>query len=193
MAVTDGVDLLVEPLLHNLQFRVQVAESPSVRQRLVLAEATRIRDLLDYDRSNWVDPLVLGWRTGLSTLRTPQSVLQEVEAALLPASRVYLKQVLQEGAPRQLLTPGPSDLSIRSLPCKPSSSYPKPAACSAASSSLNHAERTTVHTRASHALFPHPRVPPRHQVAGPITSCGRWGTLVGQLVFYPSSAAHQRY
>ncbi|KAG6925720.1 hypothetical protein G0U57_013503, partial [Chelydra serpentina] len=35
VAATEGADLLTEPLLHNPQLRVQVAESPSVRQRLV--------------------------------------------------------------------------------------------------------------------------------------------------------------
>ncbi|CAM4564761.1 unnamed protein product, partial [Caretta caretta] len=38
VAATMGADLLTEPLLHNPQLRVQVAESRSVRQRLVLVE-----------------------------------------------------------------------------------------------------------------------------------------------------------
>ncbi|CAM5154729.1 unnamed protein product, partial [Natator depressus] len=42
VAVTAGADLLTEPLLHNPQLRVQVAESRSVRQRLVLVEVTRV-------------------------------------------------------------------------------------------------------------------------------------------------------
>ncbi|CAM5096554.1 unnamed protein product, partial [Natator depressus] len=41
MVATEEADLLAEPLLHNPQLRVQVAESPSVHQRLVLAEVTR--------------------------------------------------------------------------------------------------------------------------------------------------------
>ncbi|CAM4546103.1 unnamed protein product, partial [Lepidochelys olivacea] len=53
VAATVGADLLTEPLLHNPQLRVQVAESRSVRQRLVLAEVTRVGDLLDYDRRDW--------------------------------------------------------------------------------------------------------------------------------------------
>ncbi|CAM4689318.1 unnamed protein product, partial [Lepidochelys kempii] len=83
-------DLLAEPLLHNPQLRVQVAESPLVRQRLVLAEVTRVGDLLDYDRGDWLDPLMLAQRMGLSRLRTPLRVLQEVRATLLPAAWVYL-------------------------------------------------------------------------------------------------------
>ncbi|CAM4574706.1 unnamed protein product [Lepidochelys kempii] len=52
MAATEGADLLEEPLLHNPQLSVQVAESPSVCQSLVLAEVTRVGDLLDYDRGD---------------------------------------------------------------------------------------------------------------------------------------------
>ncbi|CAM4690519.1 unnamed protein product, partial [Lepidochelys kempii] len=54
-----------------------VAESPSVRQRLVLAEVTRVGDLLDYDRGDWLDPLTLAQRMGLSRPRTALRVLQE--------------------------------------------------------------------------------------------------------------------
>ncbi|CAM5160502.1 unnamed protein product, partial [Natator depressus] len=77
VAASMGEDLFAEPLLHNPQLRVQVAESPSVRQRLVLAEVTRVGDLLDYDRGDWLDPLTLAQRMGLSRLRTPLRVLQE--------------------------------------------------------------------------------------------------------------------
>ncbi|CAM4661681.1 unnamed protein product [Lepidochelys kempii] len=90
VAATVGADLLTEPLLHNPQLRVQVAESRSVRQSLVLVEVTRIGDLLDYDRGDWLDPLTLTWRMGLSRPRTPRRVLQEVKAALTPAAQVYL-------------------------------------------------------------------------------------------------------
>ncbi|CAM4549931.1 unnamed protein product, partial [Caretta caretta] len=112
VAATVGADLLTEPLLHNPQLRVQVAESRSVRQRLVLAEVTRVGDLLDYDRRDWLDPLTLTRRMGLSSLRTPRRVLQEVKAALTPAARAYVSRALCEGAPRPSLTPGPPDLSI---------------------------------------------------------------------------------
>ncbi|CAM4635041.1 unnamed protein product [Lepidochelys olivacea] len=66
---------LVEPLLHNPQLRMQVAESPSVYQRLVLAEVTRVGDLLDYDRGVWLDPLTLAQRMGLSRPRTSRHIL----------------------------------------------------------------------------------------------------------------------
>ncbi|CAM5115588.1 unnamed protein product [Eretmochelys imbricata] len=71
VAATVGADLLTEPLLHNPQLRVQAAESRSVRQSLVLAEVTRVGDLLDYDRGDWLDPLTLAQRMGLSRPRTP--------------------------------------------------------------------------------------------------------------------------
>ncbi|KAG6941032.1 hypothetical protein G0U57_007126, partial [Chelydra serpentina] len=100
VAATGGADLLAEPLLHNPQLRVQAAESPSVRQRLVLAEVTRVGDLLDYDRGDWLDPLTLAQRMGLSRPCTPRRVLQEVRAALPPAARVYPDRVLHEGTPR---------------------------------------------------------------------------------------------
>ncbi|CAM4697222.1 unnamed protein product [Lepidochelys kempii] len=118
VAATVGADLLTEPLLHNPQLRVQVAESRSVRQRLVLAEVTRVGDLLDYDRRDWLDPLTLAQRMGISSPRTPRCVLQEVKAALTPAARAYVNQALREGAPRPSSTPGPPDLSIGPLPCQ---------------------------------------------------------------------------
>ncbi|CAM5108523.1 unnamed protein product, partial [Natator depressus] len=77
VAATEGADLLTEPLLHSPQLRVQVAESRSVRQRLVLAEVTIVGDLLDYDRGDWLDPLTLAQRMGLSRPRTPRCILQE--------------------------------------------------------------------------------------------------------------------
>ncbi|CAM5114411.1 unnamed protein product [Eretmochelys imbricata] len=116
VAVTVGADLLTEPLLHNPQLRVQVAESRSVHQSLVLAEVTRVRDLLDYDRGDWLDPLTLTWRKGLSRPRTLRRILQEVKAALTPTAQAYLNRALREGAPRPPSTPGPLDLSIGPLP-----------------------------------------------------------------------------
>ncbi|CAM5115631.1 unnamed protein product [Eretmochelys imbricata] len=117
VAATVGADLLTEPLLHNPQLRVQAAESRSVRQSLVLAEVTRVGDLLDYDRGDWLDPLTLAQRMGLSRPRTPpRRVLQEVKAALTPAARAYLNRALREGAPRPPSTPGPLNLSIGPLP-----------------------------------------------------------------------------
>ncbi|CAM4650187.1 unnamed protein product [Lepidochelys kempii] len=86
VAATEGVDLLAEPLLHNPQLRVQVVESRSVRQSLILAEVTRVGDLLDYNQGDWVDPLMLAWRMGLSRPRTPRRVLQEAKATLPPAA-----------------------------------------------------------------------------------------------------------
>ncbi|CAM5104383.1 unnamed protein product, partial [Natator depressus] len=119
VAASVGEDLLAEPLLHNPQLHVQLAESPSVRQRLVLAEVTRVGDLLDYDRGDWLDPLTLAQRMGLSRPRTALHVLQEVRAALPPAARVYLDRVLREGMPRPPSTPGPPDLFIGPLPRGP--------------------------------------------------------------------------
>ncbi|CAM5162160.1 unnamed protein product [Natator depressus] len=119
MAATEGVDLLAEPLLHNPQLRVQVAESRSVCQSLILAEVTRVGDLLDYNRGDWLDPLMLARRKGLSRPRTPWRVLQEAKAALPPAARAYLDRVLLEGMPRPPSTPGPPDLLIGPLPRRP--------------------------------------------------------------------------
>ncbi|CAM5162367.1 unnamed protein product [Eretmochelys imbricata] len=119
MAASVGADLLAEPLLHNPQLRVQAAESPSVGQRLVLAEVTRVGDLLDYARGDWLDPLTLAQHMGLSRPHTPLRVLQEVRAALPPVARVYLDRVLREGAPRPPSTPGPPDLFIGPLPRGP--------------------------------------------------------------------------
>ncbi|CAM5138748.1 unnamed protein product [Natator depressus] len=116
VAATEGADLLAEPLLHNLQLRVQVAESPSVRQRLVLEEVTRVGDLLDYNGGDWLDPLMLTQQMELSRPPTPWRVLQEVRAALPPTARVYLDQVLHEGTPCPPSTPGPPDLFIGPLP-----------------------------------------------------------------------------
>ncbi|CAM5133207.1 unnamed protein product [Natator depressus] len=93
-----------------------VAESPSEHQRLVLAEVSRIRDLLDYDRGDWVDPYAFGWCMGLSTLGIPWHILREVETALLPTSRSFLKRVLHEIILHPPLTPGPPYLFTWHLP-----------------------------------------------------------------------------
>ncbi|CAM4558020.1 unnamed protein product [Lepidochelys olivacea] len=116
VAATEGVDLLVEPLLHNLQLRVQVVESRSGCQSLILAEVTRVRDLLDYDQGDWLDPLTLAQRMGLSRPHTPRHVLQEAKATLPPAARAYLDRVLLEGTPCPPSTPGPLDFLIGLLP-----------------------------------------------------------------------------
>ncbi|CAM5136629.1 unnamed protein product [Eretmochelys imbricata] len=114
-AATVGADLLPKLLLHNPQLRVQVAESHLVRQSLVLAEVTRVGDLLDYDRGDWLDPLTLAQRMGLSRPRTPWRVLQDVKATLTLAAWAYLNRALREGAPRPPSTPGPLDLSVGPL------------------------------------------------------------------------------
>ncbi|CAM5075412.1 unnamed protein product [Natator depressus] len=119
MAATKGVDLLAEPLLHNPQLRVQVAESRSVHQSLILAEVTRVGYLLDYDRGDWLDSLTLTRRMGLSRPRTPRHVLQEAKAALPPAAQSYLDRVLLEGMPHPSSTPDPLDLLIGPLPRRP--------------------------------------------------------------------------
>ncbi|CAM4652616.1 unnamed protein product [Lepidochelys kempii] len=98
---------------------MQVAESCSVCQSLILAEVTRVGDLLDYDRGDWLDPLTLTWRSALSRPHTPRRVLQEVKATLPPAARVYLDRVLLKGTPRPPSTPGPPDLLIGPLPRRP--------------------------------------------------------------------------
>ncbi|CAM4595948.1 unnamed protein product [Lepidochelys kempii] len=118
-AATEGADLLAEPLLHNPQLRVQVAEFRSVLQSLILAEVTRVGDLLDYDQGDWLDPLTLAQRMGLSRPSTPRRVLQDGKAALPPAAQAYLDQVLLEGTPRPPSTPGLPDLLIGPLPRRP--------------------------------------------------------------------------
>ncbi|CAM4632249.1 unnamed protein product, partial [Lepidochelys olivacea] len=75
----------------------EVAESRSVRQRLVLAEVTRVGDLLDYDRRDWLDPLMLARRMGLSSLRTPRRVLQEVAESRSVRQRLVLAEVTRVG------------------------------------------------------------------------------------------------
>ncbi|CAM4709440.1 unnamed protein product [Caretta caretta] len=119
VAATEGVDLLAEPLLHNPQLRVQVAESRLVCQSLILAEVTRVGDLLDYNRGDWLDPLTLVRCIGLSRPHTPRWVLQEAKVALLPAARTYLNRVLLEDTPCPPSTLGPLDLLIGPLPHRP--------------------------------------------------------------------------
>ncbi|CAM5108120.1 unnamed protein product [Natator depressus] len=169
VAATVGADLLMEPLLHNPQLCVQVAESCLVRQRLVLAEVTRVGDLLDYDRRDWLDPLTLARRMGLSSPCTPRRVLQEVKAALTPTAWAYVNRALREGATRPSSTPGPPDLSIGPLPCR---SQQTPHPFTAASQFSNCTTEIFIHTHASHPSRPHPGVPPRYKVAGPPATFG---------------------
>ncbi|CAM4717439.1 unnamed protein product [Lepidochelys kempii] len=194
VAATVGADLLTEPLLHNPQLRVQVAESHLVHQRLVLAEVTRVGDLLDYDRRDWLDPLTLAWRMGLSSPRTPQRVLQEVKAALTPAARAYVNRGLREGAPRPSSTPGPLDLSIGPLPCR-SQQTPHPFTASRLHKlqpvSFQIAPRKylytlTLHTLHAHTLVSHPDTKWRDLLPPLEGEQPRWASLYSTLVPRPA-------
>ncbi|CAM5163098.1 unnamed protein product [Eretmochelys imbricata] len=179
---TEGADLLTEPLLYNPQLRVQVAESPSVRQRLVLAKVTRVGDLLDYDRGDWLDPLTLAQHMGLSRPRTPQHILQEVRAALPPTAWVYLDQVLHEGAPCSPSTPHQAPAPWTQPTSPPLHREPAPRA--AASLLPDRAKETSIHARAQYPSRPQPCVPPRYKMAGPPATFGGCGAPVGQPIFH---------
>ncbi|CAM5095314.1 unnamed protein product [Eretmochelys imbricata] len=171
VAATVEADLLAESLLHNPQLHVQVAESCSVRQSLVLVEVTRVRDLLDYDRGDWLDPLMLTRRMGLSRPRTPRRILQEVKAALTPAARAYLNRALREGAPRSPSTPGPLDLSIGPLPRR-SQQTPHPFTASQLQSASK-PRQGNIYTHSCFTPFtPSPWCPAPIQSGG--TSCHLW-------------------
>ncbi|CAM4532772.1 unnamed protein product [Caretta caretta] len=175
MAVTMGADLLAEPLLHIPQLRVQVAESCSVCQSLVLAEVTRVRDLLDYDRGDWLDPLTLARRMGLSRPRIPRRLLQEVKAALTPAAQAYLNRALREGAPRPPSTPDPPDLSIGPLPCRSQQTLTLSlrAGCMNCSRSASKSQHGNIYTHSCFTPFtPTPWCPVPIQSGG--TSCHLW-------------------
>ncbi|CAM5164671.1 unnamed protein product [Natator depressus] len=194
VAATVGADFLAEPLLHNPQLRVQAAESRSVRQSLVLAEVTRVGDLLDYDRGDWLDPLTLAWRMGLSRPRTPpRRVLQEVKAALKSAARAYLNRALREGAPRPPSTPGPSDLSIGPLPRR-SQQTPHSFTASRLHElqpvSFQIAPRKylytlTLHTLHAHTLVSHPDTKWRDLLPPLEGEQPRWASLYSTLVPRP--------
>ncbi|CAM5137310.1 unnamed protein product, partial [Natator depressus] len=128
VAATVGADLLTEPLLHNPQLRVQVAESRSVRQRLVLVEVTRVGDLLDYDRRDWLDPLTLVRRMGLSSPRPPRRVLQEVKATLTPHCSGLCQPSLARGRTPPILYPRPAG-PFHWAPTLPIPTNPSPFHC----------------------------------------------------------------
>ncbi|CAM5138766.1 unnamed protein product [Natator depressus] len=193
VAATVGADLLAEPLLHNPQLRVQVAESHSVHQSLVLAEVTRVGDLLDYDRGDWLDPLTLARRMGLSRPRTPRRILQEVKAALTPAVRSYVNRALREGAPRPSSTPGPPDLSIGPLPCR-SRQTPHPFTASRLHelqlvsfqiAPWKHLYTLTLHTLHAHTLVSHPNTKWRDLLPPLEGEQPRWASLYSTLVPRP--------
>ncbi|CAM5135739.1 unnamed protein product [Natator depressus] len=168
VAVTVGADLLMEPLLHNPQLRVQVAESHSVRQRLALAEVTRVGDLPDYDRRDWLDPLTLARRMGLSSPCTPRRVPQEVKAALTPAARAYVNRALPLPQARRTFPLGP-------YPADPN----KPLTLSLQASCMNcsrsvfnlHHGTICIHSRFT-PFTPTPWCPAPTQSGG--TSCHLW-------------------
>ncbi|CAM5166049.1 unnamed protein product [Eretmochelys imbricata] len=173
VAATVGADLLAEPLLHNPQLHLRVAESRSVRQSLVLAEVTRVGDLLDYDRGDWLDPLTLTRRMGLSRPRTPRCVLQEVKATLTPAAQAYLTRALHEGAPRPPSTPGPFKLGLYPVdPNKPLTLSLR-AGCMNCSRSASKSRHGNIYTRSRFTPFtPTPWCRARIQSGG--TSCHLW-------------------
>ncbi|CAM5100648.1 unnamed protein product [Eretmochelys imbricata] len=193
VAATVGADLLTEPLLHNPQLRVQVAESRSVCKRLVLAEVMRVGDLLDYDRRDWLDPLTLARRMGLSSPRTPRRVLQEVKAVLTPAARAFVSRALCEGAPRPSFTPGPPDLSILPLPRR-SQQTPHPFTASRLHElqpvSFQIAPRKylytlTLHTLHAHTLVSRPDTKWRDLLPPLEGEQPRWASLYSTLVPRP--------
>ncbi|CAM4719455.1 unnamed protein product [Lepidochelys kempii] len=192
-AATVGAHLLAEPLLLNPQLRVQVAESCSVRQSLVLAEVTRVGDLLDYDRGVWLDPLMLARCMGLSRPRTPQRVLQEVKAALMPAARAYLNRALHEGAPRPPSTPGLPDLLIGPLPHR-SQQTPHPFTASRLyelqpvsfqTAPRKHLDTLTLHTLHALTLVSHPNTKWRDLLPPLEGEQPRWASLYSTLVPRP--------
>ncbi|CAM4596665.1 unnamed protein product [Lepidochelys kempii] len=188
VAATVGADLLAEPLLRNPQLRVQAAESHSVRQSLVLAEVTRVGDLLDYNRGDWLDPLMLARRMGLSRPRTPRRVLQEVKAALTPAARAYLNRALSEGAPHPPSTPGLPDLSIEPLPRR-SQQTPHPFTASRQHElqpvSFQIAPRKHLYTLTLHTLVSRPDTKWRDLLPPLEGEQPRWASLYSTLVPRP--------
>ncbi|CAM5151497.1 unnamed protein product [Natator depressus] len=193
MAATMGADLLTEPLLHNPQLRVQVAESCSVCQSLVLAEVTRVGDLLDYDLGDWLDPLTLARRMGLSRPHTPRRVLQEMKSAFMPAARAYLNRALCEGTPCPPSTPGSPDLSIGPLPRR-SQQTPHPFTASRLHElqpvSFQIAPRKylytlTLHTLHAHTLVSRPDTKWRDLLPPLEGEQPRWASLYSTLVPRP--------
>ncbi|CAM4534079.1 unnamed protein product, partial [Caretta caretta] len=193
VAATVGADLLVEPLLHNPQLHVQAAESRSVRQSLVLAEVTRVGDLLDYNRGDWLDPLMLAGCMGLSRPRIPRRVLQEVKAALTPAARAYLNRALCEGTPRPLSTPGPPDFSVGPLPRRPQQT-PQPFTASRLHElqpvsfqimPRKYLYTLTLHTLHAHTLLSRPNTKWRDLLPPLEGEQPRWASLYSTLVLRP--------
>ncbi|CAM4598182.1 unnamed protein product [Lepidochelys olivacea] len=193
LAAAVGADLLMEPRLHNPQLRLQVAESRSVRQSLVLAEVTRVGDLLDYDRGDWLDPLTLTQCMGLSRPRTPRRLLQEVKAALTLAARAYLNRALREDALCPPPTPGPPDLSVGPLPRR-SQQTPHPFTASRLHelqlvsfqiTPRKHLYTLTLHTLHTHTLVSHPNTKWRDLLPPLEGEQPRWASLYSTLVPRP--------
>ncbi|CAM4579648.1 unnamed protein product [Lepidochelys kempii] len=132
VAAIVGADLLTEPLLPNPQLRVQVAESRSVRQRLVLAEVTRVGDLLVYDRGDWLDPPTLARRMGLSSPRTPPARTSGGEGRLDPHCSGLCQPSLARGRTPAILYSRPAGpfhwAPTLPIPTNPSPFHCKPAA-----------------------------------------------------------------
>ncbi|CAM5154666.1 unnamed protein product [Natator depressus] len=131
VAATVGADLLTEPLLHNPQLRVQVAESRPVRQRLVLVEVTRVGDLLDYNRRDWLDPDARSVHGALQPSYPPART-SGGEGCLDPRCSGLCQPSLARGHTQPILYPRPTGpfhwAPTLPIPTNPSPFHCKPAA-----------------------------------------------------------------
>ncbi|CAM4598398.1 unnamed protein product [Lepidochelys olivacea] len=152
---TEGADLLAEPLLHNLDLRVQVAESPSVCQRLVL-------------ETSWTTTGGTGWSPAHSDDAWGFQPFRPL-SAYTRFSRFPTASPARGCSPP---TPHPwpsghfSWVPVQRAPQASPLPHSEPAAYPAAGPVSNRAQKPSLHTRSPYTALPHPRVPPQHYMVG---------------------------
>nr|P14381.1 RecName: Full=Transposon TX1 uncharacterized 149 kDa protein; AltName: Full=ORF 2 [Xenopus laevis]AAA49976.1 ORF2 [Xenopus laevis] len=109
---TEGEDILNEPLLYNPSFKTRMLESISIRRRLCQAQLTRVGDLLDFEKSDWVDSQAVMQRMGFLTTRVPHRLLKEIKDTISPDSHTFIDGVLHAGEPRPPWNSSPPDIII---------------------------------------------------------------------------------
>ncbi|MEE6523418.1 hypothetical protein FKM82_022330 [Ascaphus truei] len=163
-----GVDILAEPLLYNPAVGARMLDSPSICRRLILAQVTRVGDLLDYERRDWVSAEVLAPRMGMLTARVPRRLIREIKDAIHPDSRTFIEGGF---ADRRALSTYQLQLSgsLRGsqTTATPSGSYlPQPQQVGGYVPGMfsRHAKESPVFSGAPYSALPRPCHPPRYHL-----------------------------
>ncbi|XP_031752040.1 beta-1,3-galactosyltransferase 5 [Xenopus tropicalis] len=97
--VIQGEDILTEPLLYNPSLKTRMLKSTSIRRRLCRAQLTRVGNLLDFERIDWVQTQEVMQRMELRTTRVPNRLIKEIKDTISSGSHTFINEVLHAVEP----------------------------------------------------------------------------------------------